>query len=114
MRDAPHILQVMAARGHGGAELYSTDVMLGLHRAGVRQTVVLHPDCPRLKELEDAGLTIDTDTLKPPFPLWRKWRMTQLIDPGWTTGDGRDIGAGLGGGRSAVHCIVCGACRHRL
>ncbi|MFT8804124.1 MAG: glycosyltransferase [Acetobacter aceti] len=79
MSNTPHILQVMAARGHGGAELYSTDVILGLHKAGVRQTVVLHPDAPRLKELEDAGLAIETDILKRPVPLWRKWRMTKLV-----------------------------------
>ena len=38
------ILQVMAGSGNGGAELYSTDVMLSLHELGVDQCVAMRED----------------------------------------------------------------------
>lgn len=50
------ILQVMAGRGNGGAELYSTDVMLSLHQQGIDQCVAMRSDAPRAAELAQAGL----------------------------------------------------------
>jgi glycosyltransferase involved in cell wall biosynthesis len=50
------ILQVMAGKGNGGAELYSTDVMLSLHRQGIDQCVAMRQDAPRGAELAQAGL----------------------------------------------------------
>jgi glycosyltransferase involved in cell wall biosynthesis len=50
------ILQVMAGKGNGGAELYSTDVMLSLHEQGIDQCVAMRPTAPRFAELAAAGL----------------------------------------------------------
>jgi glycosyltransferase involved in cell wall biosynthesis len=50
------ILQVMAGKGNGGAELYSTDVMLSLRQAGIDQCVAMRPGAPRMAELVSAGL----------------------------------------------------------
>ncbi len=73
------ILHVMAGKGNGGAELYSTDVMLSLHEAGVDQCVVMRPDAPRTAELISAGLRVDTKVLQIPFRPLQRLRMRQLI-----------------------------------
>jgi glycosyltransferase involved in cell wall biosynthesis len=73
------ILQIMAARGNGGAELYSTDIMLSLHEAGIDQCVVLHSAAPRHAELSRAGLRMAADTLASGFRPWQKYRLRQLI-----------------------------------
>ena len=70
----------MAARGNGGAELYSTDIMLSLHEAGVEQCVVLHPDALRRGELSGAGLRVETAPLETRIRLWQKRRLRQLIE----------------------------------
>jgi glycosyltransferase involved in cell wall biosynthesis len=74
------ILQIMAARGNGGAELYSTDIMLSLHEAGVEQCVVLHPAALRHGELSRAGLRLETAPLETSFRPWQKRRLRQLIE----------------------------------
>ncbi|OYV25054.1 MAG: glycosyltransferase [Acidocella sp. 20-63-7] len=73
------ILHVMAGKGNGGAELYSTDVMLSLHQAGIDQCVVMRPDAPRTAELMGAGLRVDTNVLQIPFRPLQRLRMRQLI-----------------------------------
>ncbi|GCE84634.1 glycosyltransferase [Komagataeibacter diospyri] len=66
------VLHIMAARGNGGAELYSTDVMLSLHAAGLMQCVVMHPAAPRGRELQKAGMAVETWPLRLPLrPLIR-------------------------------------------
>ncbi|MFY9288341.1 MAG: glycosyltransferase [Alphaproteobacteria bacterium] len=66
------ILHVMAGRGQGGAETYSTDVMLSLHQAGIDQCVVMAESAPRFAELKAAGLQMAPGVLKVPFrPLQR-------------------------------------------
>ncbi|MBV1823527.1 glycosyltransferase [Komagataeibacter oboediens] len=66
------VLHVMAARGNGGAELYSTDVMLSLHDAGLAQCVVMHSEAPRCMELQQAGVAVETAPLRLPLrPLVR-------------------------------------------
>jgi len=74
------ILQVMAGKGNGGAELYSTDVMLSLHRHGIDQCIAMRPDAPRFAELQAAGLRMaplrHTGLLLRP---WQLWQMRQLI-----------------------------------
>ena len=74
-----HILHIMAARSLGGAETYATDVMLSLHAAGVRQTIVMAPDAPRMAELRAAGLTIDDRVLAIRFAPLQRWRLNHLI-----------------------------------
>ena len=53
------IMHIMAGRGQGGAETYSTDVMLSLHAlcrdADIDQCVVMAADAPRFAELSRAG-----------------------------------------------------------
>lgn len=66
------IIHVMAGRSSGGAETYSTDVMLSLHKAGVRQIVVMSRHAPRFAELEKVGLRMAPSILAVPFrPLQR-------------------------------------------
>jgi glycosyltransferase involved in cell wall biosynthesis len=61
------ILHIMASSANGGAETYSTDVMLSLHKAGVDQCVVMPQDAARYGELEKAGLRMEPSVLSPRF-----------------------------------------------
>ncbi len=66
------IMHIMAGRGLGGAETYSTDVMLSLHRAGISQRIVMSKKAPRYAELKAAGLRMAPWVLAVPFrPLQR-------------------------------------------
>ncbi len=73
------ILHIMASKAHGGAETYSTDVMLSLHREGVDQGVVMPQDAPRFCELEKAGLRMIPQPFKIPFRPLQKWLTRQII-----------------------------------
>jgi hypothetical protein len=73
------VLHVMAGKGNGGAELYSTDVMLSLHEAGVDQCVVMRPDAPRAAELHQAGLRMAPQVLRHAVRPLQWWRMRRLI-----------------------------------
>lgn len=73
------VLQIMAGKRNGGAELYSTDIMLSLHEAGLDQTLVLHPKAPRAVSLASAELPVAADVLEAPFAPWRRLRMKRLI-----------------------------------
>jgi glycosyltransferase involved in cell wall biosynthesis len=70
------ILQVMAGKGNGGAELYSTDVMLSLHQQGIDQCVAMRPDAPRFAELEAAGLRMAP--LRHTGLMLRPWQLLQM------------------------------------
>ena len=74
------VLHLMAGKTHGGAELYSTDVMLSLHRAGIDQCVVMHPEAPRAGELGKAGLRMAPHVLRHRWRLWQKIQMRRLIE----------------------------------
>ena len=52
------ILHIMASKALGGAETYSTDVMLSLHKQGVDQCVLMEKNAPRYDELARAGLRV--------------------------------------------------------
>jgi glycosyltransferase involved in cell wall biosynthesis len=73
------IIHVMAGRHSGGAETYSTDVMLSLHKAGVEQIIVLSKDAPRFAEMEKAGLRLEPRVLATPFRFLQKMRLSRLI-----------------------------------
>lgn len=73
------VLHVMAGRGNGGAELYSTDVILSLQQAGLAQCVVMRPDAPRVRELRAAGVDVITDVMRPPLALMQRRRMGGVI-----------------------------------
>jgi len=73
------ILQIMAGRGHGGAETYSSDVLLQLHRAGIDQCIVMSRQAPRYAELEKQGLRMAPHVLDTPFRLLQKFRLQRLI-----------------------------------
>jgi hypothetical protein len=70
------ILQVMAGKGNGGAELYSTDVMLSLHQQGIDQCIAMRPDAPRFAELQAAGLRMAP--LQHTALLLRPWQRSQM------------------------------------
>jgi hypothetical protein len=73
------IIHVMAGRCSGGAETYSTDVMLSLHKAGVDQVVVMSEHAPRFAEMKKAGLRLEPQALAAPFRFWQKLRLARLI-----------------------------------
>jgi glycosyltransferase involved in cell wall biosynthesis len=69
----------MAGRCPGGAETYSTDVMLSLHKAGLRQSIVMSKNAPRYAEIQKAGLALAPMPLALPFYQLQKWRLARLI-----------------------------------
>jgi len=73
------ILHIMASRALGGAETYSTDVILSLQRAGIRQCVVMAKDAPRYQELKDAGITLAPGVLAVPFRPLQKLLLRRLL-----------------------------------
>ena len=73
------LLHIMASNALGGAETYSTDVMLSLHRAGVDQCVVMDRAAPRFAELEKAGIRMAPQALDAPFVWLQKRRVHSLI-----------------------------------
>lgn len=73
------ILHIMAGNGNGGAEVYSTDVMLALHEQGIDQCVVMRSTAPRYAELKDSGIRMAPDVLHSPFRFWQRYKMKQMI-----------------------------------
>lgn len=69
----------MAGNKNGGAELYSTDIMLSLHEAGVEQCVVMRSSAPRFAPLAQAGLTMAPEVLATAFRPLQRLRLKQLI-----------------------------------
>jgi len=69
----------MGGNGNGGAEVYSTDVMLSLHAAGIDQCVVMRDTAPRTTELRQAGLRMATEVLNIPFRPWQRFQVGRLI-----------------------------------
>lgn len=74
-----HIFHIMAGRKNGGAEIYSVDVMIGLHEAGLRQTIVVPEDSPAARRLTEAGVPVETNILKTPFSFLKKKRIKTLL-----------------------------------
>lgn len=50
------VLQAMAGAPHGGAEAFFTRLVIALHKAGLRQRVVIRRDAARAGKLRAAGL----------------------------------------------------------
>ncbi|MDE1897354.1 MAG: glycosyltransferase, partial [Rhodospirillales bacterium] len=73
------VLQIMAGSKNGGAELYSTDVMLSLHEAGLNQRIVLRPTAPRFEELTAAGLAMAPEVLRSRPLLLQRLRLRHLV-----------------------------------
>ena len=73
------ILHIMASKALGGAETYSTDVMLSLHRDGIDQCVVMPKDAPRFRELEKAGLRMAPQIFSTPFLAVQQFLLKRLI-----------------------------------
>lgn len=69
----------MAGNQNGGAELYSTDIILSLHEAGLDQRVVMRSTAPRFAELAQAGLAMAPDVLAIPFRPLQRLRLKRLI-----------------------------------
>ncbi|MDR3450717.1 MAG: glycosyltransferase [Alphaproteobacteria bacterium] len=73
------ILHIMASSAQGGAETYSTDVILSLHKAGLDQCVVMDAKAPRFAELSAAGIRMAPEILGAPFRILQKWKLRRLI-----------------------------------
>jgi glycosyltransferase involved in cell wall biosynthesis len=73
------VLQVMAGKANGGAELYSTDVMLSLHEAGLDQCIAMRPTAPRFNELQRAGLRMAPRVYQSGIRPWQRLQMARLI-----------------------------------
>jgi glycosyltransferase involved in cell wall biosynthesis len=73
------ILQVMAGRNNGGAELYSTDVMLSLAAAGIDQCVAVRDSAPPFERLQRAGLRMAPEVYHGGVRLWQSLNMRRLI-----------------------------------
>jgi glycosyltransferase involved in cell wall biosynthesis len=69
----------MAGNGNGGAEVYSTDVMLSLHEKGIDQCVVMRETAPRFNELKNAGIRMAPEVLRGSFRPWQRHKMKQVI-----------------------------------
>lgn len=70
----------MAGRGLGGAETYSTDIMLSLKAFGMDQCVVYAADAPRYGDLVKAGIRTAPEILALPLRPLQKWRLKKLIE----------------------------------
>src|ERR1700674_4656225 len=74
------ILHVMASRANGGAETYSADMMASLQAAGVEQIAVLPRASIHCERLTAAGVRVAADVLDVPLGVWRRRKLSQLID----------------------------------
>jgi glycosyltransferase involved in cell wall biosynthesis len=74
------VLHVMASRANGGAETYSTDVMLSLHAAGLDQCAAIAPDAPRFDELRASGLRVAPRVFATHFQPLQRFSLRRLID----------------------------------
>jgi len=73
------ILHIMASRAAGGAETYSADVILSLHKAGVRQCVVMPEEAPRYAELKAAGVRLFPSVFRTKFRPLQRLLLRRLI-----------------------------------
>jgi len=69
----------MASRVPGGAETYSADVMLSLHRAGLDQCIVMPASAPRFAELLAAGVRVAPEVLGVPLRPVQRLLVRRLI-----------------------------------
>jgi len=74
------ILHIMAGRGLGGAETYSTDVMLSLHAFGIDECAVVSARAPRFHELVEAGVRMAPEPLSFPLRALEKWRIKKVLE----------------------------------
>ena len=73
------VLHIMAGRGLGGAETYSVDMMLSLHKAGVDQCVVISRHAPGFKKMVDAGMRVAPQVLDWRFIPLQRFLLNRLI-----------------------------------
>lgn len=73
------ILHIMAGKGLGGAETYSADMMLALHKSGIDQCVVIHRKAPRYAELDAAGIRTAPWVLDIPVHFVRQFLLWILL-----------------------------------
>jgi hypothetical protein len=80
MNQSLRILHVMASRVNGGAETYSTDMMVSLGEAGVEQVAVIPRTSMHHDRLAAAGVRINGDVLDARLGLLRRRRLAALIE----------------------------------
>lgn len=73
------VLQIMAGNKNGGAELYSTDLMLSLHESGLNQRIIMRQTAPRFDEMAQAGLAMVPSVLAVPLRPLQRRRLRWLI-----------------------------------
>lgn len=73
------LLHIMCGRGQGGAETYSIDMILSLHKAGIDQCVVMSERAPRYAEVVAAGVRVAPAVLKWPIRPLQKWFLKRLV-----------------------------------
>jgi glycosyltransferase involved in cell wall biosynthesis len=73
------ILHVMASRANGGAETYSADMMLSLHRAGVEEVAVIPRASLHHGRLAAAGVPLSPEVLDARLGHFRGRRLAALI-----------------------------------
>jgi glycosyltransferase involved in cell wall biosynthesis len=69
----------MSSRGFGGAETYSTDVMLSLYHAGIDQCIVMSKKAPRYGEMKATGLRLAPWVLTIPIRPLQKFLLRLLV-----------------------------------
>jgi len=74
------ILHIMAGKGNGGAETYSVDIMLSLHKKGIDQCCVVASSAPRTQEMIDAGIRVSSEVLDIPFRPWQRYKLKKLVE----------------------------------
>jgi glycosyltransferase involved in cell wall biosynthesis len=72
------ILHILNDRENGRAGNYAVDVILGLHRAGIEQYVVMDTRAMRAPELENAGIKIAPRILHAPGQYLQRLRLRRL------------------------------------
>jgi glycosyltransferase involved in cell wall biosynthesis len=74
------ILHVMASRANGGAETYSTDMMVSQHAAGLEVLAVVPRASLHHARLAAAGVPLGDGVLEVPLGVWRRRRLAQAIE----------------------------------
>ena len=72
------ILQVMASGAHGGAEVFSQDLVQALAQAGVQQSCVIRPYPKRAAILEAAGCPVRTLHFGSPIDVVTPWKLKRI------------------------------------
>ena len=74
-----HILHIMASCANGGAETFSTDMMLSLQSRGISQTIVIDGRSSHCDRLQESGAEVNTSVLSSVLRPLSQSKLTKLI-----------------------------------